>query len=1029
MNALDTYGSACLLGLAGMGKTTLARYVYTMLKERGDRVVYVTSDESKTIEFNVAKDRKVEIRCVNLRDVWRRDKEEDEIVALANAIVRAIEGTFFDRLKGKAKKALAKLAEKIGVKVEELDRVKIDLSKVQAYGEIVDRLYDWFDSVFGEEVVKTLGGVAKIRSKIGEFLKTAQSNDMFHLLFEMTLFVTAGLVTASVAKSVLDVLKSLKSERKLENVAIVVDDIADFDEHEMVNFVKFLKVMSGEGVKVLLVKRLDDSTKEGFGRYLELMEFLSRRHKGLDLDLVLFRGAKDYFDVDLRKRIFLLDSAEKEEFSKMLEANVYTKERIEEKLGIGYDEALDLIYRASAGTICIALYMLEMGFKAEDMRRIASSERYYSWSEIAKCEDEAKRRKMVESNKALRFEGIYEIYKRLSENPCYIALVFSDLAEDELEMLCDRIGRRFGGCRPVSYRDEYFWILGSYEEVWEDEEGRDIKRKVYRLKDWWRKFEVFVDALCEYHEYGQDIEEDLKVIIDAIVDVFDEEVERTGGGWTGRMIVLALKNLKWLLDKGSIRPKSTFLWVGLALQNLPRVGLDFLPIVLQVWKDRRDEIVEDRDVLLYALSFARDLAEYGKFLLQGEGYLAIYAIVEDLLNVNGDDAVLCWKAWTYSSLADGMIHNGFKDMGEWCLKRAEDLLNEIGEPIENLAKIKVLIAKGRVESIMIDPEKAIETFKECLKIVEGLSFDERFVDVFKPLGGNAKEKFDLQVREWKRSIYLELGRANFKLNLDESERFFMKGLELLDEQDIARKLVVLGHIGRINVLRSYSFEFYVGGERWDFKRLWRLCSENVYTISNEYLACICAQYLVYAILKNEFEGNEELLSYLDMFYPAKALFYALSHILDLELKGIGMGSIVSMLRDLDLSMFPKVSDPKAQIHLEEIEMEVEGMYDSHLSGNMRDYNAYKRLVWDKTLTLPQTLARLMFFYIVGDLKTAMDLAKKESRAYSKSKVPSELLREFGEAIKEEMEAKSDAEREMAKERVRRAFVKLFYYTI
>jgi hypothetical protein len=70
----------------------------------------------------------------------------------------------------------------------------------------------------------------------------------------------------------------------------------------------------------------------------------------------------------------------------------------------------------------------------------------------------------------------------------------------------------------------------------------------------------------------------------------------------------------------------------------------------------------------------------------------------------------------------------------------------------------------------------------------------------------------------------------------------------------------------------------------------------------------------------------------------------------------------------------------------------------------------------------------MFSYIVGDLKTAKALAESISTLLL-SKVPSEIFKELAEAIDEEIKAKSDAKKEKAQEKVKIAFVKLFYYAV
>jgi len=103
------------------------------------------------------------------------------------------------------------------------------------------------------------------------------------------------------------------------------------------------------------------------------------------------------------------------------------------------------------------------------------------------------------------------------------------------------------------------------------------------------------------------------------------------------------------------------------------------------------------------------------------------------------------------------------------------------------------------------------------------------------------------------------------------------------------------------------------------------------------------------------------------------------------------------------------------------------MYNSFLNGNKKDHKRYKKLVWNGIVEFTQALARIMFFYIIDDLKTAKELAKI---IYSYlPKVPSELLKELSEAIDEEIKAKSDIDKEKAEEKVKKAFVKLFYYAV
>lgn len=98
IKTLENYGSTCILGLAGMGKTITARFVYVKLKEKNVKAIYLTSDESKSVKFN-----DVEIKCISLRHVWR-DKSKDEVIALAHTIAKAIEGSFIGKISEKAER-------------------------------------------------------------------------------------------------------------------------------------------------------------------------------------------------------------------------------------------------------------------------------------------------------------------------------------------------------------------------------------------------------------------------------------------------------------------------------------------------------------------------------------------------------------------------------------------------------------------------------------------------------------------------------------------------------------------------------------------------------------------------------------------------------------------------------------------------------------------------------------------------------------------------------------------------------------
>ncbi len=1005
---LDKYRSCGILGLAGMGKTTTARYIYVKLKRKGVNVVYLTSDnESKTIEFNLSKDDKEVVRCISLRQVW--SKTGDEVTALAHAVVRAIKGSTVSGLSEKARRALEWIVEKFSgkkiEKIEHLERIKLRVSVGgEEIKEVVDKFYKWFEGVFGEEIVKKLGSVKEVKHLIESFFDRVRGieTSTLELLFESVAFVMAGLIPVSIARSVAHLLKT-EPEIK-ENVVFIVDDIADLNESELTNLVKFLGVVMENDGRVLFVKRLNDASTEGLNDYMDILKFFSME-SGIDLDRVLFRGAKDYFDVDLRKRLFLMDSAEKEEFRSILEANGYKVE----------DEDLDVIYNASAGTICIALYMLEMGFSVEDMKKIAKPEMYYTWSKISKCENEEERRKMIESNKALRFRSIFKIYCRLREkNPCYVALLVNHVAEEELERFCsdDRILDRFGSCKVVSFSDEYYWILESCEEYYLGK-----RRKVYRIRDDWRKFSYFVHALCDHHVHGKEVEEDLKVVRDVLTDIFDDELEKSGQ-FTYRMLWFGLENIEWLFERGILKPKSAFIWGRLALSYLPRKGIESLRVVFKTWIERFNEIVGDRDKLIHALCFARDLAEFGRFLLKEESYYEIAKSLKGFLDkIEGDEAVLCWKTWAYSSLATGLCYKGYIDYCNKCLSKAEETLNRLNK-LRYLAEVGYLTRKAKISKIRKE-EDAIQILERCLDILKVLKFEDYIAEFFKPLGGDAEEMFEELLKDWKKDISYDLGYVYFGINLDEARRYFEESLKYTR----FRKLNSLSLIGRIEVLKNYRFEFEVDGERYNFEKLWKMLEDKIYMFSNEEVAHVCAEHLISSILIRRFD--EKLLGYLDCDRAVKTLFYGLSWILGYKLKDFN--DLIEILRDFDLMRFPHFDDVRKQVHIDEVKIEVKEMYNCILENKKKEYETYKRLVWNKVYYSDQLLTRIIFFYVTGDLETAKGLSESTSAQFPK--IPSELFKELANAIDEEMKAKSDYEKEKAQEKVKKSFVKLFYYMV
>jgi hypothetical protein len=318
--------------------------------------------------------------------------------------------------------------------------------------------------------------------------------------------------------------------------------------------------------------------------------------------------------------------------------------------------------------------------------------------------------------------------------------------------------------------------------------------------------------------------------------------------------------------------------------------------------------------------------------------------------------------------------------------------------------------------------KSINILKDCLNILENLNFEEAMGEIFKQ-EGDAKEKFEYHMNMWKGVIYYSLGITYFSINLEKSEEFFKKSLEF--SYYIGDIVATIGFIGRKNILSNYAFEFKIN-EIWNFEKLWELCEKHKFRIDNETLACRCAEYLIYSILTKNPELKKELLICVNLYSMVRTFFYGLCWILGCRLTDLKR--TIEILRGYDLSRFPNnINNIENQVYLDTIKIEVEEMYNNYLNGNKKEYEGYKKLVLDNIAEFTQALARIMFFYIINDLETAEELAKITNPYFPK--VPREFLKELSEAIEEEIKAKSNIDEEKAKEKVKKAFVKLFYYTV
>jgi hypothetical protein len=583
---LRDFGSLCLVGLPGSGKTTTARFLGLKNRLEGGLTIFMTpyrfGEEKRVVEFRMDDGSVHEIHEVVVDLTYEIPRAED-FLAVTILIARGE-----------------------GRKVKVVDRLK--------------GLYEKFRETYH------IGTVIDYASKLLTYvpIKGLSFGDLGneYALFGFLIYMAlAGSLTLKEpVYKIFGIKKDSKRElreklRKIVedlNLMVVVDDIRDFGEDKRVlsKFLRFLMDLSDYGVRVLMVRRLEGN------EYLEVCRRDESGRVGYVRELLGLDLPSDFVRFGKTKQVFTFYPPSMEKFLEILDAN-----------GFKGDER---IYYASFGCPWLAILMIKTGVEPGE-REVEVGRTYLSREVLEGFElNEEIARAVVNAH----LHGMREIYTNLrGKSFSYIALLVNDLAEEELKAFCERVNveGKAGYGKPV-------WDLSGVVEdlrgfvVLGEERFEEKTRRVYKLGEDFRRLREVLDGLCVF----KDVEEDLKTIRDVLTDVFDEGAEKSGE-CTYRMVLFGLWNVEWLFRRGILKPKSAFIWCSLALKRLPRLGIPFLDVVFRIWEKEKDRIAEDRDCFLHALAFANDLAEYGGSLFEGDDYKNIFERVEHFLDVEGDE--------------------------------------------------------------------------------------------------------------------------------------------------------------------------------------------------------------------------------------------------------------------------------------------------------------------------------------------------------------------------------------------------------
>ncbi len=858
---------------------------------------------------------------------------------------------------------------------------KMALAIVKVVNTCVD------ESKLSEKPKEFLKGVCKKLGISDRYLENRSQNllKIGKIGVEVVSSVILGVGIVSLAKMIKEEFEELKLKAR---VVVIIDDLAEIYDSSLLTFVDWLRK---SGASVLLVRRVN-LEKEFLEFSREMDEFKARFVNEL------LTGSREIHFLK-EKQIFPVLTPDFETFREIMKAN-NVKDGIEE------------LYEISGGLPTLAILMHQMGVSYEDVEK--ARREYHSIDRIKEKGDPVE---MAKSTLNTIISGARVVYEKMTkENFAFVALFVQNVAYEELKKFCEREEIREiakdNGYKLFPNLDRFRWIAEIYEE--ELEEG---KRKFYLLSENWRHMRLFLDVLCNRDEY---IRNEVRIVREVLLDIMTKEAEKTYG-----MLWYALEHVEWFNSNGVHKLKEALFWGRDALCSMPARGFKFVEIVKDLWR----KVKHDDEITLYASDYAWQLVEFGKLMTSNaEKYKKFVELAEKLMkDETDDDAVLCYRAMTYSSIASGLYRFGL-EYGYY-LKKAKEIIKKIkSKSMVNVASRYVHINKAVIKE---KPIENLEKAKDYLKEIEKEGLSEEMKRYLKPLGGEPEKKLRDQLEEWHRTIYFELGRAyKDEDGLDEAKGNFEKALD--HSKNVDDKLAIQSYLGRISVIEDYKFKWNVKGKDVTFKDLWETCKENLIGLTSEDIACGCAEYLVSEIVSGKEKIEEEELKYVKLDPDTFSLLNGIACLFGL----IDKREAVKELKNLELRKFElKIASANAEgryhevLALEKIKDYVKELYDFSIDpSKRRDYEIRKMIeieiwrerskVWQITFYSTQALARIMMFYIVKDLEYAKKLAEQESSEYFK--LPNRLFKELAKSIEKEIRGDD------AKEDVKKAFVKLFY---
>ncbi len=524
---------------------------------------------------------------------------------------------------------------------------------------------------------------------------------------------------------------------------------------------------------------------------MKTLEILSDESKPIDelFESVIPKAIKKY--VMFREQIFLIDSPEFNKFVEILKVNGYEAE----------GEEGELIYKASAGSISVAIMLLDAKVSFDELREFVVAHRYFSMEKILKEKDEKKRRERIKSNKNVLLGGIYTIYTKLKrENACFLVLFVQDVAEDELEEFCKKakeFKRRGCNCFPD---------LSDYEHIVEvkREEWIDGHRKVYTLREEWRKFRIFLEGLVDFHSKKEDILEEVIFVKKTMLEVMTNEL-RMNRRSTGRMALYSLEHCEFLKGKNEENlewlSKTMALWCVETISGFKMIGEFYLAQTLEF--------------VLNGIEKGVSTIEYADFLFrvanlrvasEGFGFEYIKSLIEEL---KGDEVVKAIKLTTLSRIASAMVYEDGKREFEEILNRVDKLKGDL----KNFVELHFRINLANFYNLWGELKESAENLRRVLNLVKMLRDKLEKGEVDDNLKRFADATLTLSIDRMFKALegYIHYRYAVILRDLDklgEALKYFENARKIDEELNLRREVLVHeSWIKRTIALKNDKYEF------------------------------------------------------------------------------------------------------------------------------------------------------------------------------------------------------------------------------